>query len=163
MGKNYRFDERSKKEFEDDIKHHTMEERALFLLWLDLIEKETGTRPEFKDTGCGKHGDFLEDQDVSTAPDFKVDGYGEIEVKFSKPLLKRSFHLKVSQVKAYYKRGATILMVMGSNEDIPQFTMLKPDALAAIMKECEIVNWKGFGWKPAYRIPVNRFLWRALK
>lgn len=163
MGKNYRFDERSKEEFQEDIKNHTMEERALFLLWLDLIEKETGTRPKFKDTGCGKNGDFLEDNEVNTDPDFEVDGYGEIEVKFAKPMLKRSFHLKRNQVKQYHKRGASILMVNGAEEDVPTFTMLKPDALEAIMKECDVVNWKGFGWKPAYRIPVSRFLWRSLK
>lgn len=163
MGKNYRFDERSKEEFEKDIKSHTMEERALFLLWLDLIEKDTGSRPKFKDTGCGKDGAFLDDKDVNTDPDFEVEGYGEIEVKFAKPMLNRNFHLKTNQVKSYLKKGATILMVNGSGEDVPTFTMLKPTALQAIMDECEVINWKGFGWKPAYRIAVNRFLWRDLK
>lgn len=163
MGKNYRFDERSESEFKRDIKSHTMEERALFLLWLDLIEKETGTRPEFKDTGCGKDGNFLEDKAVSTDPDFEVDGFGEVEVKFAKPMLKKYFHLKRNQVKQYHKRGASILMVNGSEEDVPMFTMLKSEALEVIMKECDIINWKGFGWKPAYRIPVSRFLWRPLK
>jgi len=163
MGKNYRFDERSESEFKEDIKNHTMEERALFLLWLDLVERDTGSRPEFKDTGCGRSGDFLEDKAVNTDPDFEVDGYGEVEVKFAKPMLKRYFHLKQNQVKQYLKRGACILMVNGSGEEVPEFTMLKTDALASIMKDCEIVPWKGFGWKPAYRIPVNKFLWRPLK
>jgi hypothetical protein len=163
MGGNYRFDERSKKEFERDIKDRTMEERALFLLWIDLVEKDTGQRPKFKDLGCGKSGDFLEDKEVSTDPDFSVDGYGEVEVKFSKPLLTRAFHLKKNQVKQYHKRGASILMVNGADEDVPQFTMLKPDALESIMKECKVINWRGFGWKPAYSIPVKRFIWRNLK
>jgi hypothetical protein len=163
MGKNYRFDERSKEEFEKDIKNHTMEERALFLMWLDLIKKDTGTRPKFKDTGCGKGGDFLEDNEVNTDPDFDVEGYGEIEVKFAKPMLTCSFHLKRNQVKQYHKRGASILMVNGSKEDIPTFTILKPEALQAIMNECEVVSWVGFGHKMAYCIPVNKFLWRPLK
>jgi hypothetical protein len=160
---NYRYDERSEKQFKQDIKSHTMEERALFLLWLDLLERETGERPNFEDTGCGKSGDFLEDKDVNTDPDFKVDGFGEVEVKFARPMLERVFHLKSNQVKQYHKRGATILMVNGAGEDVPTFTMLKPDALEAIMEECPVVNWKGFGWKPAYRIPVDRFIWRPLK
>jgi len=160
---NYRFDERSKEEFERDIRDRTMEERSLFLMWLDLLEKESGCRPNYKDTGCGKTGDFLEDSEVSTKPDFEVDGYGHVEVKFSKPRLARVFHLKVSQVKQYVKQGATILMVNGTDGDIPQFTMLKPKALKRIVDSCEIVNWVGFGHKPAYRIPIKEFVWRPLK
>lgn len=160
---NYRFDTRSKKEFEKDIKNHTMEERSLFLLWLDLIEKETGKRPSYKDTGCGKTGEFLNDKEVSTKPDFYVDGYGHVEVKFSKPKLTRVFHLKASQLKQYIKLNATVLMFNGTNESVPEFTMLKPDALQDIIDNYEVVNWKGFGFKPAYRIPVNRFIWRAIK
>jgi len=159
----YRFDERSEAEFKKDIKKHTMEERALFLLWLDLVEKETGSRPKFQDTGCGKNGDFLEDNEVSTDPDFEVDGYGLIEVKFAKPLLTRNFHLKANQVRAYAKKGATVLMVNGSDEDIPTFTLLKADTLKAIMKDCPVVPWKGFGNKSSYKIDVKRFLWRPLK
>jgi hypothetical protein len=163
MARKYRFDERNQAEFERDIKNHTMEERALFLLWLDLMEEETGSRPEFQDIGCGKNGDFLEDHEVNTNPDFKVEGYGELEVKFAKPLLKRSFHLKKNQVKQYHKRGASILMVNGASEDIPMYTLLKTDALAAIMEDCDIVSWRGFGGKPAYRIPIKKFIWRPLK
>lgn len=160
---NYRFDGRSEEEFKKDIHSRTMEERSLFLLWLDLIERDTKVRPKFKDTGCGKNGEFLEDSDVSTAPDFEVEGFGHVEVKFSKPKLTRYFHLKTSQVKQYLKREVTILMVNGTDELIPQFTMLKPEALKRITDECEIVNWQGFGHKPAYRVPVKQFLWRPLK
>ena len=140
-----------------------MEERALFLLWLDLIERETGSRPRFEDTGCGKSGDFLEDKKVSTDPDFSVEGYGLIEVKFAKPLLTRNFHLKENQVKAYHKKGASVLMVNGSDEEVPTFTILKPETLQSIMDDCKVIPWKGFGWKAAYRIPVKRFLWRNIK
>lgn len=160
---NYRFDERSEEQFKHDIRDRTMEERSLFLLWLDLLEKDTGKRPHYKDTGCGKTGDFLEDGQVSTDPDFEVEGFGHVEVKFSKPRLKTVFHLKASQVKQYVKQGATILMVIGTEEDVPEFTMLKPDALKRIVDSCSIVNWKGFGHKPAYRISVKQFLWRPLK
>jgi len=160
---NYRFDERSEEQFKHDIRDRTMEERSLFLLWLDLIERDTGQRPKYKDTGCGKTGDFLQDGEVSTDPDFEVEGYGHVEVKFSKPRLKTVFHLKAGQVKQYLKQGATILMVNGTDEDVPEFTMLKPEALKRIADDCKIVNWKGFGHKPAYRIMVKQFLWRPLK
>jgi len=160
---NYRHDDRSPEQFARDIKAHTMEERALFLLWLDLIERETGKRPSYKDTGCGKTGDVLDDKDVSTEPDFEVEGYGLVEIKFSKPFLNKFFHLKTSQVKQYQKKGATILMVHGTETKRPVFTMLKPEALNKIIKDCKTVNWQGFGFKPAYRIPVGRFVWRPLK
>ena len=160
---NYRFDDRSKEQFEKEIKERTIEERSLFLLWLDLIERETGRRPSYSDTGCGRTGDFLEDGEVSTDPDFNVDGYGHIEVKFSKPLLKKVFHLKASQVKSYLKQKATILMVNGAELDAPEFTMLKPRALKNIIETCEVIPWKGFGNKLSYRIPVNKFIWRSLK
>lgn len=160
---NYRFDNRSKDQFKEDIKKHTMTERALFLLWLDLVEKETGERPEFTDTGCGKGGDFLDDKAVSTDPDFDVVGYGKMEVKFAKPVLTKSFHLKSNQVKSYIEKGASILMVNGSDQDVPTFTILKPKALKTIMEECPIVSWAGFGFKQAYKIPVKKFIWRNLK
>lgn len=160
---NYRFDSRSEAEFKKDIKASTMTERSLFLLWLDLIEKETGKRPQYKDTGCGKSGEFLKDEEVSADPDFDVDGYGSIEVKFSKPMLTKMFHLKTGQVKQYQKKNTTILMVNGTDQDVPMFTMIKPEALAKIAESCDIVPWVGFGGKNAYRIPVDMFIWRPIK
>lgn len=160
---NYRFDNRSEEQFKHDIKARTMEERALFLMWLDLLEKETGTRPNYTDNGCGKNGEFLEDSKVNTDPDFDVEGYGKVEVKFSKPMLDKKFHLKLAQVRQYKNKKASILMVNGADSDVPQFTIIKPDALERISKECQVVNWQGFGFKQAYRISVDRFIWRDLK
>lgn len=160
---NYRYDQRSEEQFKEDIKNLTLEERALFLAWLDLIEKETGHRPIYKDTGCGKDGELLTDAEVTTAPDFEVEGYGKVEVKFSRPKLDHWFHLKANQVNQYLKAGATILMVNGSKEENPDFTMLKNDALQRIVDSCEQIIWRGFGAKLAYRIPVNMFIWRKLK
>jgi hypothetical protein len=159
----YRFDGRSKEQFKEDIKERTLEERSLFLKWIDLLEKENGAAPAYKDTGCGKYGDFLEDSDVSTDPDFYVEGYGNVEVKFSKPKLDKYFHLKVSQVQSYLKRSVIILMVNGCRDENPTFTMLRSDSLQQIADSCDIVPWVGFGMKKAYRIPVNKFIWRSLQ
>lgn len=163
MNKNYRYDERTPEEFRREIKDRTLQERSLFLLWLDMLEKKTGTRPSFSDTGCGRTGELLEDNEVSMAPDFEVEGYGALEVKFAKPLLDRTFHLKANQVKAYRDQGASILMVNGADTETPMYTMLDTNALAAIVNDCSIVRWHGFGHKPAYRIPISKFLWRPLK
>jgi hypothetical protein len=96
-------------------------------------------------------------------PDFFVEGYGKVEVKFSKPLLDKFFHLKASQVKSYCKTNATILMINGADEKVPQFTMLKTAALQDIIDTCKVIPWTGFGGKPSYKIPVNKFVWRPLK
>jgi len=161
--KNYRLDGRSEEEFRKQIKDRTQQERTLFIWWLDLLERTTGTRPTFEDTGCGKDGEYLPDSEVTMAPDFTVEGYGKVEVKFAKPMIARTFHLKVGQVKSYHKVGASILMVNGADSEIPKFTMLDTAALKQIIDFCEVCRWQGFGGKPAYRIPVELFIWRDLK
>lgn len=163
MTSSYRFDHRSKEEFAKEIKEYTFEERRLLELWLTLIEKQTGKKPAFKDIGCGNSGELLKDSEVSSAPDFDVDGYGLIEVKFSKPLIKENFHLKVSQVNQYLKKGnVTILMVNGSDGIIPEFTLLFEENLKQIKKFCEKVPFYGFGGKIAFKIPIKLFEWTPL-
>lgn len=160
---NYRFDNRSESEFKRDIKDRTLQERELFFRWLEIQEKNTGTKPVFIDTGCGSHGEFLEDDKVSYDADFDVEGIGPLEVKFAKPLLVEVFHLKVGQVASYIKQGATLLMVNGINEPVAMYTMISVESLQEIVDECEIVKWRGFGFKPSYRIPVDKFVWRAFE
>lgn len=160
---NYRYDNRSEDQFKKDIKSRTQEERSLFLAWLDLIEKTTGKRPSFTDTGCGQTGELLTDKEVSMNPDFYVEGYGKVEVKFSKPMLDKFFHLKASQVRSYCKSNAIILMINGASEPVPQYTMLKAVALQDIIDTCKVIPWTGFGGKPSYKIPVDKFIWRPLK
>jgi hypothetical protein len=162
MGKSYRLDDRSEEEFKKEIRERTLQERSLFIRWLDLIELKTGKRPAYEDTGCGKSGEYLEDDEVSMAPDFRVEGYGQVEVKFSKPLLTRFFHLKADQVRSYRQIGASILMINGADTDDPHFTLLDAEVLKFISLQCEVTKWRGFGGKPAYRIPVDMFLWRPL-
>lgn len=159
----YRFDSRSEDQFKADIKSRTQEERKLFLMWLDFLEASTGSRPDFTDTGCGQTGEFLEESEVTLSPDFEVEGYGKVEVKFSKPHCKKFFHLKASQVKSYHANGVTILMINGSDDTVPQFTMLRADALKVIMDTCKIVPFSGFGAKMSYKIKVDQFIWRPLK
>lgn len=158
-----RYDNRSEEEFKQDIAYKTLVERKLFIQWIDLLEREQGSRPAFTDTGCGKHGEFIEAAKVSTDADFNVEGFGAIEVKFARPMLKRDFHLKVGQTKSYIQQNASILMVIGADEDVPKFTLLSPRVLQEIIDTCPVTRWVGFGDKPAYRIDINRFIWRDLK
>lgn len=159
---NYRYDTRSEEQFARDIKDRTLEERRLFMLWAVQQELKTGKVVKYKDNGCGKDGRLLADSEVTTAADFSVEGIGLVEVKFAKPLLTRQFHLKVNQVKAYNKQNVTILMVNGSGEMVPEYTMIKPEALSRIMETSKVVPWQGFGGKPSYKINVNEFIWKPL-
>jgi len=161
---NYRFDKRSKEEFAADIKASTQAEAVLLNLWLNYTERITGTRPGFRYTGCGPDdGEFLENSKVTTHADYEVEGVGLIEVKFSKKLLPKVFHLKVRQVESYIRQGATILMVNGSDTDSPQFALISAEALRDIAENCEDIPWQGFGGKRSYKVPVTRCIWRPLR
>jgi hypothetical protein len=160
--KNYRFDNRSPEEFEKQIKSRTLEERTLFLRWINSEEKRLGLTLKWTESGCGNHGEFLKESKVNTKADFHVEGYGPVETKFAKPLLDKNFHLKCAQVRSYLKQNAQILMVNGAETDQPQYTLINPDGLKRISDYCEKVTWHGFGGKQAYRIPVSMFIWRNL-
>jgi hypothetical protein len=160
---NNRFDLRTESEFKKDIAEKTLVERKLFLQWIDLLEREQGSRPKFSDTGCGNHGEFIESAQVSTAADFNVEGFGPIEVKFAKPMLDKNFHLKVGQTKSYIAQGASVLMVIGVDEEVPRFTLLRPEALQEIVDTCPVTRWIGFGWKAAFVVLIEKFIWRDLK
>ena len=159
----YRFDNRSEQEFIKDIEERTLREHELFLAWLRYIKYTTDHRPKYRNVGCGKKGEYIKNEKVSTAVDFLVEGYGLVEVKFATPMLMKYFHLKVRQLKSYQSQQATILMVNGAGTKNPTFTMISPLALAEIEKTCKKILWQGFGNRLAYRIPINKFVWKTLK
>jgi hypothetical protein len=160
---NYRFDKRSKSEFQKDIREASKTEEEILRLWLDLLQKDGLHRPSYKDLASGRDGGFLKDADVDSTADFEVEGHGRVEVKFCKPFLKTRFHLKVGQLKSYMQQGCKILIVNGWETDKPVFTIINPNMMQKIVDFCEVVRWIGFGDKPAYRIPTELFVWRPLK
>jgi hypothetical protein len=160
----YRFDKRSKKEFKKDIAETSKTEQKLFKLWLDYLERTTGEKIEASFSGCGKgRGEYLEADEVNSNADYEVKGYGLIEVKFSKPMLDKFFHLKVGQVDSYLKQEASILMVIGSSTSHPKFAIITPTTMEYIRDNCKKIPWGGFGGKLSYRINVGMFAWRQLK
>ena len=158
--KDYRFDRRTQKQFEKDIKEGHKIERMLLDRWLDCVEKTKGKRPMVEFTGCGEDGEYLERNQVNDNADFYVDGYGLVEIKFSKPLLTENFHLKISQVESYIRQDANILMVIGTETDTPKYVLITTDNLVFIKGSCKIVRFYGFGGKESYRIGVSQFAWR---
>lgn len=157
--KNYRFDKRTEAQFKKDIRDFTRKENELLELFIKSHDKKLKYRRIKED---GADGEYLTDEQVSIEPDFWVEDYGLVEVKFAKPMLKKCFHLKVGQMKKYESQNATILMVNGVNTDSPQFTLIKPKKIKWIIKTCEEVPWGGFGGKLSYKIPVDAFKWQDL-
>lgn len=157
----YRKDCRSDAEFQRDITRGIEAERRIIWRWLDLIEQDTGTRPDCTFNGCGDADTLLSDAEVSTEADYFVDGIGKLEVKFSRPL-NPVLHLKVSQLESYVKQNATILLVNGWGTDDPQFTLISPEVIKTGLKIWPRVQFKGFGNKLSCRIKPASLVWRKL-
>jgi len=159
----YRKDFRNDEEFKRDIKAGSVAERKILKRWLNLVERETGRRPSFKDNGCDNSGEYLEEPDVTQDADYEVEGYGLIEVKFSNPLLHNVFHLKVDQVCRILADKTNILFANGwSVKGKTMYAFITPEDLEAAVMKAEQVSWHGFGNKMAYRLRVNQFRWHRL-
>lgn len=157
MSDKYRFDNRTRAEFERDIKEGNLLEKQLLIRWLQRL----GDGRKYRETGCGNDGEFLTADKVSLAADFWVDGYGSVEVKFAKPLA-QTFHLKVDQIDYYIRNNASILMVIGVETATPKYSLMTLDDLHYIAEEAEVVNCRQFGNKQAYRVPSSWLSWKDL-
>ncbi len=155
---NYRQDGRSKDEFREQIQKRITRENELFLKWIESHENP----PKYVYNGCGLNGEYLEDDQVTSDADYIVDGYGPFETKYSGPLIKTCFHLKVSNINSYIKQKATILMINGADTSNPVWTIISPNVLKKITEEETIISFPGFGGKNAYKIPISKFTWRPL-
>lgn len=159
----YRKDFRSDEEFRRDIKAGALAEKQILERWLNVVEKETGTRPAFTDNGCDNSGEYLEERDVTLDADYSVEGYGLIEVKFANPKLHTTFHLKVDQVDRILQDESKILFANGwATKNETMFALITPDELGAAILRSRQVPWHGFGGKMAYRLKVNHFHWQRL-
>lgn len=159
MTDKYRKDHRTEKEFRRDIADGSRIEQEIISVWTKKHLKNAA----YSDHGCDNSGQYLDFTDVNSNADFEVEGIGLVEVKFSLPLIKKYFHLKISQVISIIKQGAYILFVNGWNTEQPLFILISPEQLKLIKKWCEIVSWQGFGGKLSYRIPIEFFdSWESL-
>lgn len=152
----YRFDNRTKEQFAQEIKDGNRIERKLLERWLPTVGN-----PSYTDTGCGNDGEFLAFEDVNTDPDFHVDGIGSVEVKFARPI-PANFHLKVSQVKQYIEQNAQLLMVLGAGKEFPKYTLISVDDLQFLLDACDHVVCRQFGNKKAIRVPAEWIEWKPL-
>lgn len=160
---NYRFDVRDQKQFEEDIKRwHTTEN------WIaDVLQKMLtvafNRSVEVRPNGCAMDGRYLEDNEVTTEPDYSlhVEGWRKVvplEIKSADGLL-QTFHIKVEQIESYLRQDPRmlILMVRGTGTKRPEFTVLRPeDFLNHSFEQLPFATWGG---KLCYRLYAYQFRW----
>jgi len=156
-----RKDGRSIEEFKRDIKESTKDQELILRAWL----KTTGqTELRVWDKGSDNSGEYIEnDRDVTLDPDYEIERIGLVEIQYAKPMCPEVFHLKEKKLQQCIQRKAKILMVNGWREEIPQFILITVAQAKVIVARCEVTNWAGGGFKKAYRVPVNMFIWENLQ
>lgn len=153
-------DNRTKEQFEKDIKEGTAIERKIIDLFAERWEEKMGNRPTIIDNGCGNDGEYLDDNHVSADADFIFEGM-PFEVKFIRPDV-NCFHMKERQVKSYIRQGAYVLQVNGWNTSNPMFTVFSPKQLKEMLRKKPAIYVSQFGGKLGYRIYKDEMNWQPL-
>lgn len=163
---NYRFDVRDKKVFIKDIhKWHRVENKIASVFEKRLTDS-LGRTVTIQVNGCGMDGRYLEDHEVTTAPDFLIvvdDAKRTIplEIKASGDFL-NVFHIKVDQVRSYleFDPDLMMLMVRGTKAKNPVFTLMRPSMF--VQHEFPVVKFATWGNKKCYRLFARQFHWEPL-
>lgn len=157
-----RMDGRSPEQFKQDIQESTRDQETILQLWLKI----TG-QSELKiwDNGSNNTGEYIEnDKEVTTDPDYYIQGIGLIEVQYAKPFCKDYFHIKTKKIDTCIKKQSKILMINGFKEKHPEFILITVPQTKVIRARCDIVNWwHGGGGKYAFQVPISWFRWEKLK
>jgi hypothetical protein len=158
---NYRMDSRTKEQFIQDIKVGNERERLAITLFKSYLRREFGFTGSIDENGVDMSGDFIEDvKQVTTGADYKVNGK-PLEVKTSTGH-NTNIYLKVKQLDAYIRQGASILYVNGIERDFPAFTFWTVEDLkemkATLEKETPPNNING--GKLSYKVDALKYEWR---
>lgn len=163
---NYRFDVRDKKTFQKDIKKWHRIENHIAAVFEKRLTDSFGVPFSVEPNGCGMDGEYLEDNEVTTEPDFIIAADGvkkriPLEIKASDGHLK-VFHIKVDQVRSYldYDANMIMLMVRGTETDQPVFTIMRPSMFVA--HSFPVVRFATWGNKKCYRLYATQFHWEPL-
>lgn len=157
-----RMDGRSPEEFKKDIKESTKDQEVILQLWLN---KTGQSELRVWDNGSNNTGKYIKnDKEVTTDPDYYIQGLGLIEVQYAKPFCKDYFHIKTNKAKTCIQKQAKILMINGFREQQPEYILITASQIKVICARCSIVNWwHGGGGKYAYQVPISWFTWEKLK
>jgi hypothetical protein len=157
----YRMEGRNPLDFLADIKEGHKQERKIIEKFGRLIKRETGKKPRIQANGCDMQGSLLRYNNVTTEPDFVVNGEA-FEVKFNRPHVP-VLDLKVNQIQAYIRQGNKVLVVNGWATEEPVYTILSIEDLKQIVKTAPVIKkekWKG---KLVYKVQADLYNWKSFK
>jgi len=170
---NYRFDNRSKKQFIKDIKiSHTIEVDIALRLCV-LYHGYDGIWPKIIPHGVDMSGAFIQDDNLITlAPDFEIEGQ-KFEITRSNSYCKRSFHEKVAKIQSIIENKINLVFVNGYATNNPRILVLSSEQVKQYTKRAIAKYGKvrhpatgnhGLTNKPAYKYDIQWFdkLWNAL-
>lgn len=153
----YREDNRSRKQFKEDIRNGTRIESEIIHMYAEYFEERYGLHVDVKDNGCDNSGKYMRDKDIDTRADFLLNDR-PVEVKFNNTKLE-FFHFKKQQLDSYLEQGAVILWVNGWDTKRPRFTILRRQQLLSIKKRSKLINFAGWGGKKCYRLYTEDYNW----
>jgi hypothetical protein len=156
----YRFDNRTKEEFQQDIERSTKIERELMTIYVKWLNESGKAKYTFKDLGIDNSGKFIEDDKAVTCEsDFILYKNGtrprRIEIKHCVPQ-RSCFHLKENHLRYCVEKDVCIVNFMGIGTATPSFCVLTP---AQLEKELKDGEKKKFWSKPCRRLYNSKYKW----
>jgi hypothetical protein len=158
----YRMEGRNHLDCYAEILEGTKFERKLIEKYARILKRVTGKKPTIQSNGCDNGGRLLRWYEVSTEPDYIVNGK-LLEVKSSaihSPVL----HLKADQVEKYVKRHkCDVLFVNGAKTDNPVYTIITVDELRHILENFTPQAKGKWAGKEIFKVRQDRFTWKPFK
>ena len=157
----YRKDFRSLKQFKEDIKNGTIHQARILNAFLERVYTNK-QYPKIWNRGTDNSGKYVKLQDVTSYPDYEIEGFGLLEIQYSSTFCNKFFHIKIKKILLSLSLNSKILMVNGWNSH-PVFILIDKKIAKVIQARCRLVKWRGGGLKKAYRIPTKWFNWQELE
>lgn len=170
----YRFDQRSDKQFKQDIKLSHSKEAKIAVRLCIALHSLTKKWPTLKPAGVDMTGEFIEKaHQVTSEPDFLINDR-LVEITRSDVLCNRSFHQKSNKIIRCLKDNGDLVFVNGFEAtNQPKYIWLsakelEPFVTRSLTKYGEVQHPGNRGirstGKPAYRFDVYWFeeLWKPL-
>lgn len=158
----YRMDGRTVEEFKKNIEKGNERERLAVTLFKHYLKREFNFTGDILENGIDMQGEFIEDVNhVTYEADYLFGTCGlPMEVKTSS---KRAteIYLKVGQVRAYIKQGASLLYVNEIDSGQPAFTFITLEELIELSQTgTKVIPPRNInGSKQSYLIQSRNLQW----
>lgn len=166
MSYKYRKDNRTAKQFAEDIRKHTKKEQFLIRIFQEEM-KHRGTPIRISDNGVDNSGKVIKGK-VTACADYKIKFKGNdsilVDVKNSPIHNKMTF--KVHNLKKYIRDGVYMLVFYNTGRlkenpehmsDHSNWCIITPKAMEDMLKFCEVQKVKAFGNKDCVIIEEEIF------